>query len=121
MNSISSSSSTKNKIDKISSTHSDILISKNSYQTESSIIIAAQTIYYLMLFSASEVSDTSYFNESDIMWFLDRFKLLDENHDMKNTALIRKLPEYYESEIQEKIKMQKEFIINDWNQLWHWL
>ena len=117
MNSISSSSSMKNKINKISSTHLDILISENSYQTESLIMTAAQIICYLMLFSASEVSDTSYFNESDIIWFLDRFKLLDENHDIKNMILIRKLSEYYKSEIQEKIKTQKEFIINNWNQL----
>ena len=77
----------------------DILV-----QTESSIMTAQQTVQYLILFSTSNMSDASYFNESDVMRFLNHFKLLEKNHEMKNAILIRKLSEYCKSRIQKKVK-----------------
>ena len=80
-----------------------------------------QIIWYLILFSASDVLNVSYFNELNATRFLNQFKLLNENHEMKNMMLIKKLSEYCESEIQKKVKMQKSYIIINWKQLWQQL
>ena len=45
--------------------------------------------------------------------FLNQFKLLNENHEVKNVTLIKKLSEYCESEIQKKVKMQENYIVTD--------
>ena len=74
-------------------------------------MIIQQIIQYLISFSASDISDASYFNESDVTRFLNQFKLLNENHEVKNAALIKKLLKYCESEIQKEVKMQKNYII----------
>ncbi len=66
-----------------------------------------------MSFPSSGVPDALYFNELDIMRFLDRFKLLDENHGVDNAALIRKIPEYCELGIQEEVKVQDDYISED--------
>ncbi len=54
-----------------------------------------------------------YFNELDVICFLDQFKLLSENHGVNDAALIRKIPEYCESEIQKKVKAQDDYISKD--------
>ena len=56
---------------KTSSTHSRTSSANASIQTESLTMTAQQTIQYLISFSASDVSDASYFNESDVMRFLN--------------------------------------------------
>ena len=72
-----------------------------------------QTVQYFISFSASDVSDASYFNESDVMRFLNQFKLLSENHEMKNVMLIKKFLKYCELKIQKKIKTQENYITAD--------
>ena len=94
----------------------DVLI-----QTESSTMMMQQTVWYLISFSASDISDTSYFNESDVTRFLNCFKLLDENHEVKNVTLIQKLSKYCESEIQKEVKTQENYVVNDWEQFWQQL
>ena len=74
---------------------------------------AQQIIQYLISFSASDVSDASYFNELNVMKFLNQFKLLNENHEVKNVTLIKKFLKYCESEIQKKVKMQENYIVID--------
>ena len=86
-------------------------------QTESLIMITQQTIQYLISFSVSDVSDASYFNESNVMRFLNQFKLLNENHEVKNVTLIKKLLKYYELRIQKEVKAQENYIMSNWEQL----
>ena len=62
-----------------------------------------------MLFSVSDVSDAFYFNEADITHFLNCFKLLNENYYINDLKLIKKLSDYYEFEIQEKIRTLTEY------------
>src|SRR5947207_1852997 len=81
-------------------------------QTESLIMITQQTIQYLISFSVSDVSDASYFNESNVMRFLNQFKLLNENHEVKNVTLIKKLLKYYELRIQKEVKAQENYIMS---------
>ena len=85
-------------------THSRTSSADISVQTESLTMTAQQTIQYLISFSASDVLSTSYFNESDVMRFLNQFKLLNKNHEIKNVTLIKKFLKYCESEIQKKVK-----------------
>ena len=73
-----------------------------SIQTESLTMMTQQIIWYFISFSASDVLNASYFNESDVTRFLNWFKLLNENHEMKNAALIKKFSEYCELKIQKK-------------------
>ena len=75
-----------------------------------------QTIWYLISFSASNISDASYFNELNVMRFLNQFKLLSKNHEVENAMLIKKLSKYCKSEIQKKVKMQESYIMTDWEQ-----
>ena len=56
-------------------------------------------IYILTSFSVSDVLSAFYFNEVNIMLFLDYFKLLDKNYYINNLNLIKKLSDYCESEI----------------------
>ena len=72
-----------------------------------------QIIQYLISFSASNISDASYFNESDTTRFLNQFKLLSENHEVKNATLIKKFLKYCKSEIQKKVKTQENYIMID--------
>ena len=51
-------------------------------------------------------------------YFLDQFKLLGDNHGIKNENLVRKLSEYCKPGIQEKIKAQSGYTMNNWNQLY---
>ena len=53
------------------STHSKTLSADISIQTKSLIMTAQQIIQYLISFSASDVSDASYFNESNTTRFLN--------------------------------------------------
>ena len=62
-----------------------------------------------MSFSASDVPDTLYFNEVNIMLFLDHFKLLDENYYINNLNLIKKLSDYCKFKIQEEIRTLAEY------------
>ena len=62
-----------------------------------------------MSFPASDVSDAFYFNEANVMLFLNCFKLLDKNYYVSNSELVRKLSNYCESEIQEKIRALAEY------------
>ena len=72
-----------------------------------------QTVQYLISFSASDISDALYFNKSDTMRFLNQFKLLSENHEMKNVMLIKKFLKYCELKIQKKVKTQEDYIMTD--------
>ena len=54
-----------------SSTHSKTSLTDILIQTKSLTMIAQQTIQYLISFSASDISDASYFNESNVMRFLN--------------------------------------------------
>ncbi len=47
------------------------------------------------------------------MRFLNQFKLLSKNHEVKNVILIKKLSEYYELRIQKEVKTQENYIMND--------
>ena len=76
-------------------------------------MIIQQIIQYFISFSASDILNASYFNKSDVTRFLNQFKLLNENHEVKNVTLIKKLSEYCESEIQKKIKTQENYITAD--------
>ena len=70
---------------------------------------ASNLIYILTSFSVSDVLNVLYFNEADIMLFLNHFKLLDENYYINDSDLIKKLSDYYESEIQEEIRVLVEY------------
>jgi len=96
-----------------SSNNSTTSSAESLTQTESSTMISQQTICYLISFSASDMSDALYFNELNVMQFLNQFKLLNENHNIENVILIKKLSEYCKSKIQEKIKAQEEYITDD--------
>src|SRR6266480_2558945 len=72
-----------------------------------------QTIWYLVSFPSSGVPGAPYFNEVDVMCFLDWFKLLGENHGVKDAGLVKKLPEYCKLGIQKEIKLQDEYIYKD--------
>src|SRR5438034_1219524 len=98
---------------RIFSTHLRISSADILIQTKSLTMTIQQIIQYLISFSASDISSTSYFNELNTTRFLDQFKLLSENHEMKNAALIKKLLKYCESEIQKKVKMQESYIMTD--------
>ena len=76
-----------------------------------------QIIWYFISFSTSDVLNASYFNELNVMKFLNQFKLLNENHEVKNVTLIKKFLKYCESEIQKEVKMQENYIVIDWKQL----
>ena len=45
--------------------------------------------------------------------FLNQFKLLNKNHEIKNVILIKKLLKYCESEIQKEVKTQENYIISN--------
>ena len=51
--------------------HSKTSLTDVSVQTKSLTMTAQQTIQYLISFSASDISDASYFNESDATRFLN--------------------------------------------------
>ena len=53
------------------STHSKTSSADISVQTKSLTIMTQQIIQYLISFSASDVSDTSYFNRLNVMRFLN--------------------------------------------------
>ena len=63
------------------------------------IMFVLNLICVLTLFLASDVPDAFYFNEANVMLFLDCFKLLDKNYYVSNLKLVRKLSDYCESEI----------------------
>ena len=73
------------------------------------IMFMSNSICILTSFSASDVSDAFYFNEVNIMLFLDHFKLLDKNYYINDSDLIKKLSDYCESEIQEEIRTLAEY------------
>ena len=70
---------------------------------------ALNLIYVLMLFLAPGVPGAFYFNEANVMLFLNCFKLLGENYYVSNSELVRKLPDYCKSEIQEEIRALAEY------------
>ena len=79
---------------------------------------ASNSIYVLMLFSVSDVSDAFYFNEVNIILFLNHFKLLDENYYINNSDLIKKLSDYCKLKIQKKIRILAEYDQQNWSQIW---
>ena len=93
------------------STHLKTSSANISIQTESLTMTAQQIIQYFISFSVSDVSDASYFNELNVTRFLNQFKLLSENHEIKNTILIKKFLKYCELEIQKEIKTQENYIM----------
>ena len=95
------------------SIHLKILLTDISIQTESLTMMIQQIIQYFISFSASSILNASYFNESNTTRFLNQFKLLSRNHEMKNMMLIKKFLKYCKSEIQKKIKTQKNYITAD--------
>ena len=105
--------STENGVERTPSTHSEISAAENSNQMKSLTMAAAQTICYLIPFPAPDVPGAPYFNGSDVTRFLDRFKLLGKNHGVEDTVLVRKLPEYCEPVIQDEVKVQEGYIMND--------
>ena len=56
-------------------------------------------IHVLMPFLAPDVPGALYFNEANVMLFLNHFKLLDKNYYVSNSELVRKLSDYCKSEI----------------------
>ena len=62
-------------------------------------------IHVLTSFPAPDVPNAFYFNEANVMLFLNHFKLLDENYYVSDSELVRKLSDYYEFKIQEKIRI----------------
>src|SRR5204863_4923007 len=96
---------------RIFSTHLKTSSANISIQIKSLTIMIQQIIQYFISFSASDISDASYFNELNVMRFLNQFKLLSENHEVKNATLIKKLSKYCKSEIQKKVKTQESYII----------
>ena len=94
-------------------THSRTSSADISVQTESLIMMTQQIIQYFISFSASGISDASYFNELNMMRFLNQFKLLNENHEVKNAVLIKKLLKYCELRIQKEVKTQENYIMID--------
>ena len=101
-----------------SSTHSRTLLADVSVQTKSLIMMTQQIIWYLISFSASDILNASYFNELNVMRFLNWFKLLSENHEVKNVMLIKKFLKYCKLKIQKEIKMQENYIMINWEQFW---
>ena len=95
------------------STHSKTSSADVSVQTKSLTMMTQQTIQYLISFSASNVLSALYFNELNVMRFLNQFKLLSKNHEVKNAVLIKKLLKYCELKIQKKIKIQESYITAD--------
>src|SRR5436190_1282325 len=69
-------------------------------------MIIQQIIQYLISFSASDILNVSYFNELNMTRFLNQFKLLNENHEVKNVILIKKLSKYCELKIQKKMQFK---------------
>ena len=76
-------------------------------------MIIQQIIQYFISFSALNILNASYFNELNMIRFLNQFKLLNENHEIKNAALIKKLLKYCKLKIQKKVKTQKNYIATD--------
>ena len=66
-------------------------------------------IQYIISFPASGVSEAPYFNDTDVMKFLNQFKQLEKDHAVEDNELIKLLPEYCESSLQEIIKTQDKF------------
>ena len=92
-----------------------------STQTESATMATQQTVRYIIPFPAPGVPGAPYFNGSDVTRFLDRFKLLGDNHGVEDENLVRKLPEYCEPGIQEEVKAQSGYTVNNWDQLYRQL
>ena len=63
------------------------------------VMSVSNLICILMSFPAPDVPSAFYFNEVNIMLFLNCFKLLDENYYINDLNLIKKLSDYCESEI----------------------
>ena len=51
------------------------------------------------------------------MLFLNHFKLLNKNYYISDSELVRKLSDYYESEIWEKIRILAEYDQQNWSQI----
>ena len=66
-------------------------------------------IQYITSFSASGVSEASYFNDINVIKFLDQFKWLEKDHAVKDNELIKLLSEYCKPSLQEIIKTQDKF------------
>ena len=103
------------------STHSKTSSADILIQTKSLTMMIQQIIWYFISFSASNISDASYFNELNVTRFLNQFKLLNENHEIKNAVLIKKFLKYCKSEIQKEVKTQENYITTDWKQFWQQL
>ena len=54
-----------------------------------------------------------YKNELNAMRFLNQFKLLSKNYEVKNVTLIKKFLKYCELKIQKKVKTQENYIVTD--------
>ena len=73
------------------------------------VMFVSNLICILMSFPVSDVPGAFYFNEVNIMLFLDCFKLLDENYYINDLNLIKKLPDYCKLKIQEEIRTLAEY------------
>ena len=58
------------------------------------VMFMLNLIHVLTSFLTSDVPDALYFNKTNVMLFLDCFKLLDENYYISNLKLIKKLSDY---------------------------
>ncbi len=90
------------KFDTKSSVNAEKLISlnmsNNLNSADTSILNLKQTVMYMLSFSKSETSETSYFSKADIMKFLHQFHKLEKHHEVINMKLIKMLSDYYEHE-----------------------
>ena len=77
----------------------------------------SNSIHVLTSFLAPGVPSALYFNETNVMLFLDHFKLLDKNYYVSDLKLVRKLSDYCESEIQKEIRALAEYDQQDWSQI----
>ena len=74
------------------------------------ILFQTQNIHYFISFSASDVSETPYFNEADITKFLNCFKHLKTSHEVSDDELIKMLSEYCAQSLQNIIQIKSEYI-----------
>ena len=81
------------------------------------VMFMPNLIRVLTSFLAPDVPGAFYFNEANVMLFLDCFKLLDENYYVSDLKLVRKLSDYCESEIQKEIRALAEYDQQDWSQI----
>ena len=108
-------SSSQEKLDAESSINAEELMSLNMSSNSSSaenilMLNSKQTVMYMLSFSKSETSKTSYFSRADVMKFLHQFHKLKKHHEIRDENLIEILLNYCEYEKYNYVKAQKNFV-----------